>query len=97
MPLKQIPPVFEMYFFCSCFIEVIVFLGLKQLQQLEEDSRELTAWLDAVEAFLQENAYIPIGESEQLDRLLDASNVSAAGLGLASSGGVLGVTQYHIH
>lgn len=57
---------------------MFLFAGLKLLEQLEEESRSLSEWLDLVETFLRDNSYIPVGESELLDRLLDASNVSPA-------------------
>ncbi|KAG6458770.1 hypothetical protein O3G_MSEX011047, partial [Manduca sexta] len=48
--------------------------GVKLLEQLESSSTELKQWLDGVERFLEENEYIPVGEVEPLERLLDTSN-----------------------
>lgn len=46
------------------------------MQQLEEESGAVTAWLDAVDKYLQENSHVPLGEQEMLEQLLDTSNVS---------------------
>lgn len=51
-------------------------LGLNLLNQLEDDTQELKKWLDNLDEFVTENSSIPVGDVEQLDRLLDASNVS---------------------
>ncbi|XP_075984488.1 dystrophin isoform X7 [Anticarsia gemmatalis] len=48
--------------------------GVKLLDQLEQDSAAVSSWLDSVEQFLQEHEYVPLGEVELLDRLLDTSN-----------------------
>ncbi|XP_028157710.1 dystrophin, isoforms A/C/F/G/H-like [Ostrinia furnacalis] len=48
--------------------------GLNLLNQLEEDRQELSKWLGNVEEFVSENSSIPVGEVEQLEKLLDISN-----------------------
>ncbi|KAL0868146.1 hypothetical protein ABMA27_007698, partial [Loxostege sticticalis] len=48
--------------------------GLNLLNQLEDDTQELKQWLDNLDEFVTENSSIPVGDVEQLDRLIDASN-----------------------
>ncbi|RVE43477.1 hypothetical protein evm_011875 [Chilo suppressalis] len=48
--------------------------GLSLLKQLKEDTQSVRKWLDSVEKFVSENDVIPVGDVEQLDKLLDASN-----------------------
>lgn len=45
---------------------------------MKADSCELNEWLEKVEQFLQASKPVPAGELDQLERLLDTSNVSSS-------------------
>lgn len=60
---------------CAC-ADWCVCAGLQLTQRLADDSAALARWLDAVELWLSEHSAVPLGEQDQLERLLDASNVS---------------------
>lgn len=52
-------------------------------------------WLDGVEAFVSEHGFIPVGDVEQLDKLLDASNVSTTLKALIGNSDVFGLPGVH--
>ncbi|XP_063382009.1 dystrophin-like [Cydia fagiglandana] len=48
--------------------------GVKLVEQLEADTTELKQWLDKLDKFLADNEFIPIGDVQLLESLLDTSN-----------------------
>nr|XP_049693576.1 dystrophin, isoforms A/C/F/G/H isoform X3 [Helicoverpa armigera] len=48
--------------------------GEAQMQQLEQLSAEVSAWLDAAERFTRECDALPLGDQDALERLLHTSN-----------------------
>lgn len=61
----------------DCFyILPFYFLGLEMLKQLRQDTNDLNTWLKDLDQFLKDNRVVPIGDPEQLEKMLDLSNVS---------------------
>lgn len=57
--------------------------GLELTARLSEGRAELARWLDALESFVRDTR-VPLGDQEQLELLLDKSNVSNSATALVS-------------
>ncbi|CAH0731277.1 unnamed protein product, partial [Brenthis ino] len=48
--------------------------GIELVDKLESEQRELSQWLDSVQTFVEKNTSVPLGDVQELEKLLETSN-----------------------